>query len=72
MSTIDSLLLGSDPDIEGGAVRGEFFVVRGVVAEAIVVTEGSLLIVDREGLSLVMQRLVPSAQRAINLYLNRA
>jgi 8-oxo-dGTP diphosphatase len=36
---------GTDFDVDGGTVCGEFFVVRNIPVDALVITEGSLLII---------------------------
>jgi 8-oxo-dGTP pyrophosphatase MutT (NUDIX family) len=62
---------GVDIDVDGGTVRGEFFVAREVPVEGVVVTEGSLLIVERMDLSSVAHRLAPSAQLAMRAFLEK-
>src|ERR1700692_2415690 len=37
-------LAGKDVDTEDGSVRGEFFIVRGIPVNDLIVTEGSLLV----------------------------
>ncbi len=37
---------GTDIDVDGGTVSGEFFIARNIPVDALVVTEGSLLIVE--------------------------
>ncbi len=37
---------GTDIDADGGTVSGEFFIARNIPVDALVVTEGSLLIVE--------------------------
>jgi 8-oxo-dGTP diphosphatase len=51
-------------------VHGEFFVARDLPAEALVITEGSLLIVNPEELIAIKSKLTPSARLAINAFLN--
>ena len=36
----------TDIDVDGGTVSGEFFIARNIPVDALVVTEGSLLIVE--------------------------
>jgi 8-oxo-dGTP diphosphatase len=60
---------GVDPDAEGGTLRGEFFVAREVPADALLITEGSLFIAEREDLLGLMRRLAPSAQFAVSSFL---
>ena len=60
---------GTEFEADGGTVRGEFFVVRDVPADAVVVTEGSLLIVEPDELSPVEHKFAPSTQFAIKALL---
>ncbi len=60
---------GADIDVEGGSVRGDFFVVRDVPVEVLVITEGSLRIVPRERIHEVRPKLTPSARFALNAFL---
>jgi 8-oxo-dGTP diphosphatase len=59
---------GVDADAEGGTLRGEFFIARDVPREAVLVTEGSLLIAERDDVLPLMRRLVPSAQFAMSTF----
>jgi hypothetical protein len=59
---------GVDADAEGGTLRGEFFIARDVPREAMLVTEGSLLIAERDDVLPLMRRLVPSAQFAMSTF----
>ena len=63
---------GADSEIEGGTIRGECYVVRDIPVDAITVAEGSLFIAAPEDMPMLMQRLTPSAQAAIGLFLNNA
>jgi 8-oxo-dGTP diphosphatase len=58
---------GVDPDAEGGTLRDEFFVVGDVPSDALLITEGSLLIVERDDL-LGLKRLAPSAKFALSIF----
>ena len=60
---------GMDADAQGGTVRGEFFVARDVPADALLITEGSLLIAERDDALPLMRRLAPSAQFAMSTFL---
>ena len=51
---------GPDPDVGHGSLHCEFFVARGIPADALLVTEGSLLIAKQNELSLVAS-LTPAA-----------
>ena len=57
-----------DPDVGGGSLYAEFFVVRDVPHDAIVVTEGQLLIVSRDQLALIDRKLTPSARFALGKF----
>jgi 8-oxo-dGTP diphosphatase len=61
----------SGEDIEtdsGGSVRGEFFVAHDIPVEALVITEGSLLIVEPVDVVALYQRLTPTARLALKAY----
>jgi 8-oxo-dGTP pyrophosphatase MutT (NUDIX family) len=64
-------LEGADIDVEGGFFRGEFFIARDIPVDALVITEGSLLIVKPSELAQIDRRLAPSAKFALNAYLDR-
>ena len=49
--------------------NGEYYVVRGVSAEAVTVTEGSLVLAEIEDIPSLAQRLVPTAYEAIQVFL---
>ena len=60
------------PDIDtGGSVRGEFFITRDIPADALVITEGSLLIVKRNEIIEIERELTPTARFAIRAFLDR-
>jgi 8-oxo-dGTP diphosphatase len=62
-------ITGEDIDTDsGGSVRGEFFVARDIPVEALVVTEGSLLVVDPGDVTALFQRLTPTARFAQKVY----
>jgi 8-oxo-dGTP diphosphatase len=56
---------GIEVDAEGGSVRGEFFIARDVPVDALMVTEGSLLIVEPDKLASVEHILAPSTRFAM-------
>lgn len=60
---------GDDIDVAGGTVHGEFFVARGVPVEQLIVTEGSLLIVKPNELSLVKHQLSPSGKFGMKAFI---
>lgn len=51
--------------IDGGEVRGEFYVARDIPVDALVITEGELVIVEPEDLSSMQTKLTLVAQFAI-------
>jgi 8-oxo-dGTP diphosphatase len=61
---------GSDKDVEGGTVRGDIFVVRDIPIDELIITEGSLLIVERTDLATIETELTPFARFAITTFLN--
>ena len=62
---------GTDIDVDGGTVSGEFFVARDIPVDALVITEGSLLIVKPIELVQMDGKLTPSAKFAIKAYPDR-
>jgi 8-oxo-dGTP diphosphatase len=63
---------GSDLDVEGGTVQGGIFVIQDIPVEDLIITEGSLLIVDKEELAKIVPALTPFALFAITLLGDRA
>ncbi|MCA6120218.1 NUDIX domain-containing protein [Bradyrhizobium sp. WSM 1738] len=61
---------GEDIDSKGGTIHGHLFVVRDIPAEALSVTEGSLLIVEPMKLTEIEPRLAPTTRLALKAYLN--
>jgi 8-oxo-dGTP pyrophosphatase MutT (NUDIX family) len=61
---------GVDPDAEGGTLCAEFFVVRDVPSDALLIMEGSLLIAERDDL-LGLRRLAPSAKFALSTFFDK-
>jgi 8-oxo-dGTP diphosphatase len=58
-------------DIEsdgGGSVRDAFFVAREIPVEALVITEGALLIFDPDNVTALDQRLTPTARFALKAF----
>jgi 8-oxo-dGTP diphosphatase len=62
---------GDDVDVAGGTVHGEFFVARSIPVEQLVITEGSLLIVEPNGLLLVEHQLSPSGKIGMKAFFER-
>jgi 8-oxo-dGTP diphosphatase len=60
---------GTDMDVEGGFVHGEFFIARDIPVNALVVTEGSLLIVKPDEIINIERKLTPSARFAMQAFL---
>jgi 8-oxo-dGTP pyrophosphatase MutT (NUDIX family) len=58
---------GHDPS--GGPIFGEFFFARDIPSDALHVTEGALLTVERPALTALMPRFVPSAHWAMEVFL---
>lgn len=58
---------GLDIDLGEGTAACEFYFVRGLRVEDIIVTEGSLLIVDKHGLAPFHDRLAPIARMGFRL-----
>jgi 8-oxo-dGTP diphosphatase len=59
---------GGDIDAEGGSVRAEFFIVRDIPIEELIVTEGSLLVTQPDEIIEIEQKLTPSARFAMKAY----
>ena len=62
---------GSDLDIEGGHLRGEIFVARDIPAEALLVTEGCLRIVEQDDVTVIWSELSMTAQFAMKIFLDK-
>jgi 8-oxo-dGTP pyrophosphatase MutT (NUDIX family) len=60
---------GPDPEISSsGRMKGEFFIVRDVRSDLLVITEGKLLIVRPEELAKLHGELTPAAVIALNAF----
>jgi 8-oxo-dGTP diphosphatase len=57
-------------DADGGTVSGEMFVARDIPSEGLVITEGSLLVVNQEQLPLFVDRFAPSALAAVKAFVS--
>jgi 8-oxo-dGTP diphosphatase len=64
-------LTGSDIAVDGGILIAEFFIARDVPTSALVITEGSLLIVDPGAIIEIEPKLTPSARFAIKVYFDK-
>ena len=58
-------------DADGGTVSGEMFVVRDIPHERLVITEGSLFVVDAGELQFIEERLAPSTLVAVKAFQKR-
>lgn len=61
---------GDDIDRKEGKIHGHLFVVRDIPVDALVVAEGSLLIVEPMKIGEIEPRLVPTTLLALKAYLN--
>jgi 8-oxo-dGTP diphosphatase len=62
---------GTDMDVDGGFVHGEFFIARDIPVNALEVTEGSLLIVKPDEIINIERKLTPSARFAMQALSDR-
>jgi len=56
---------GTEFDIDGDTMRGEFFMARDIPIDELNVTEGSLLVVEPDKLATVEHKLAPSVRFAM-------
>jgi 8-oxo-dGTP diphosphatase len=61
-------LSGSDIDADGDSVRAEFFIVRDISIEGLIITEGSLLVTRPSDIIEIEHKLTPSARFAMKAY----
>jgi hypothetical protein len=61
-------LSGGGIDAEGGSVHAEFFIVRDIPIEGLIVTEGSLLITQPDEIIEIEHKLAPAARFAVKAY----
>lgn len=59
---------GADSERKGGTFRGDFFLVRDIPRDKIVVTEGTLLVVAPAELDRIRDKLTPTARFALDAY----
>jgi len=59
---------GADSEREGGTFRGDFFLVRDVERDKIIVTEGTLVVVAPDELARIEHKLTPTARFALDAY----
>ena len=61
-----------DIDVEGGTFRGDLFIARDIPVDALVITEGSLLIVEPDEIMEIEPRLTPTTARfALKAYFDK-
>ena len=58
---------GRDIDADSGSFSGDLFIARDIPVDALVVTEGSLLVVSRDEVITMDQKLTPTARFAMQL-----
>jgi 8-oxo-dGTP diphosphatase len=61
-------LAGKDVDVEEGSLRAEFFIVRGIPVNDLIVTEGSLLVAYPDEVIEMDHRLTPSTRFAMKAF----
>jgi 8-oxo-dGTP diphosphatase len=62
---------GADPEGPGDHLRGEFFVAYDVPTDALVITEGKLLIVLPDAVWKMQSKLTPTTLLAVNAFMSR-
>jgi 8-oxo-dGTP diphosphatase len=62
---------GADPEGPGDHLRGEFFVAYDVPTDALVITEGKLLIVLPDAIWKMQSKLTPTTLLAVNAFMSR-
>jgi|SRR5687768_906964 8-oxo-dGTP pyrophosphatase MutT (NUDIX family) len=60
---------GADPEKPGGHLRGEFFVAYDIPTDALVITEGKLLIVLPDAIRKMQSKLTPTTLLAVNAFM---
>jgi 8-oxo-dGTP pyrophosphatase MutT (NUDIX family) len=61
-------LSGGDIDADGGSVRAEFFIVRDIPIQGLIITEGSLLLTPSDEIIAIDHKLTPAARFAMKAY----
>jgi 8-oxo-dGTP diphosphatase len=59
---------GEDTERNGGTFRGDFFLVRDIPRDRIVVTEGTLLVIAQDDTARIKNKLTPTARFALDAY----
>jgi 8-oxo-dGTP pyrophosphatase MutT (NUDIX family) len=62
---------GEDSERKGGTFRGDFYLVRDIPRDKIVVTEGTLLVIAPNEISRIENTLTPTARFALDAYFAR-
>ncbi|MCS3765338.1 NUDIX domain-containing protein [Bradyrhizobium centrosematis] len=57
---------GLDPEIQGGRVKGEFYVVRNISLDRLIISEGKLLILSVDEILNIAERLTPIASIVVD------
>jgi len=61
-------ITGEDIETEGGSIHGVCYVARDVPVEALIITEGSLLIVEPDDVIALNKKLTPTARLALKAF----
>ena len=56
---------------DGGGLKGEFFLARGIPVERLMITEGSLLLVEEREVPSILHRMSPSTCYVAKIFLER-
>ncbi len=63
--------IGPDLEVPNATVAGHYYVLRGVLAEALTVTEGSLLVLQAEELASLRHEFAPSITFALRMLIDK-
>ena len=63
--------IGPDLEVPNATVAGLYYVLRGVLAESLTVTEGSLLVLQEEELPSLAQEFAPSVTVALRMLMDK-
>jgi 8-oxo-dGTP diphosphatase len=63
----------TEPNVDGhgGSLYGKFFVARDIPTDGLIITEGSLLTVRREGVGAIEPKFSPTTRFVMNYFLNK-
>jgi len=59
---------GAYPAVEGGTIHTEFFLASNLPTEDLIITEGSLLIIEPDDLATIEPKLTPTARFAFDVF----